>query len=74
MGKMSNTEKENEYINNQESIIQKFLNNSQTIKIELYLLRRLKNKDEEYEALELTIKEDVNDFLKEVLNLSLIHI
>lgn len=65
---MSNTEKENEYINNKESIIQKFLNNSQTIKIELYLLRRLKNKDEEYEALELTIKEDVNDFLKEVLN------
>ena len=71
MGKMSNTEKENEYINNQESIIQKFLNNSQTIKIELYLLRRLKNKDEEYEALELTIKEDVNDFLKEVLNSNL---
>lgn len=71
MGKMSNTENENEYINNKESIIQKFLNNSQTIKIELYLLRRLKNKDEEYEALELTIKEDVNDFLKEVLNSNL---
>ena len=53
---MSNTENENEYINNKESIIQKFLNNSQTIKIELYLLRRLKNKDKEYEALELTIK------------------
>ena len=44
MGKMSNTENENEYINNKESIIQKFLNNSQTIKIELYLLRRLKIK------------------------------
>lgn len=35
------------------------------------MLRRLKNKDEEYEALELTIKEDVNDFLKEVLNSNL---
>ncbi|WP_204179765.1 MULTISPECIES: hypothetical protein [unclassified Staphylococcus] len=56
-----------DYINNENSIIQKFLNNFSDIKIEFYLLRKLKNKKEVYEALELSLKDDVIAFLRDIL-------
>lgn len=65
---MNNLINKNEFINDENSIIQKFINNPKDIKIEFYLFRKLRENKGEYESLELTLKEDIIDFLKENLS------
>ena len=64
---MANIENKMQFINDKNSIIQKFLNNSENIKIEFYLLRKLNNKDKLYESMELILKDDVIEFLRKTL-------
>ncbi len=54
-------------INENDSIVQKFLNGDEKITIELYLLRRNKNLKNEYEAKELTLNDDIISFLSRIL-------
>lgn len=65
---MNNSINKNEFINDKNSIIQKFINNSNDITIEFYLFRKLNEKKGEYESLELTLKNDILDFLKNNLD------
>ncbi|REI21988.1 hypothetical protein DOS78_09220, partial [Staphylococcus felis] len=60
-----------DYINDENSIIQKFLNNSNDITIEFYLLRILKNQNKVYETLELSLEDDVIEFLRNILSKNL---
>ncbi|HDU0722344.1 TPA: hypothetical protein REO50_001970, partial [Staphylococcus pseudintermedius] len=65
---MNEVENKSDYINDENSIIQKFLNNSNDITIEFYLLRKLKNQNKVYETLELPLEDDVIEFLRNILS------
>lgn len=54
-------------INNQNSVIRKFLKNDENIITELYLMRKTKNLKDKYQAKELVIKNELMDFLKQNL-------
>ncbi|PNZ30799.1 hypothetical protein, partial [Staphylococcus felis] len=68
---MNEVENKSDYINDENSIIQKFLNNSNDITIEFYLLRILKNQNKVYETLELSLEDDVIEFLRNILSKNL---
>lgn len=59
------------YLNNNSSIIRKFLNNSSNITLEFYVFRNTKNMDNKYQAREINISSDLKNFLKENLLRSL---